>query len=180
MKTTLLSKGSCLALFILAAGGFALGTGWLERGVGAVADSETQFGMISLEAGQSVRMGGMNMATGDGSVRVTMRFDIYSLGGPDTAPGCNPGGAVAACTNNLRWIKTETCRVTLRSRAGATCEIAADRQGLMVGVSMLVENGASPARVMPSIEVRENNKTVFVHPGIARGFDPQPDPPVAH
>jgi hypothetical protein len=179
MKTTLLSKKSILALFVLAAGGFALGIGWLDRGAGAVADSETQFGMVSLEPGQSLRFGSMNASMGDGSVRVTMRFDIYSLGGPDTAPGCNPGGAVAACTNNLRWLKTETCRVTLRSRSGATCDIAADRHGLMVDVSMLVENVQPAARILPSIEVRENNKTVFVHPGVARGFDPQPDPPVA-
>jgi prepilin-type processing-associated H-X9-DG protein len=175
MKTTRLSNKPILALFILAAAGFALGMGWLERGAGAVADSETQFGMISLEPGQSLRVGGMNMAMGDGSVRVTIRFDIYSLGGPDTAPGCNPGAAVAACTNNLRWLKTETCSVTLRSRSGATCDIAADRPGLMVNVSMLVDN--AEARILPSIEVRENNRTVFVHPGVARGFNPQPDPP---
>jgi prepilin-type processing-associated H-X9-DG protein len=180
MKTTLLSNKSILGFFLLAAAGFALGMGWLERGASAVADSETQFGMVSLEAGQSLRVGGMNMAMGDGSVRVTMRFDIYSLGGPDTAPGCNPGGAVAACTNNLRWLKTETCVVNLRSRAGATCDITADRQGLMVNVSTLVENMGPGVKVLPSIEVRENNKTVFVHPGIARGFDPQPDPPVAN
>lgn len=180
MRTTLLSKRSIFALLLLAAGGLALGMGWLERGVGAALDNETQFGMVSLEPGQSLRFGGMNMTMGDGSVRVIMRFDIYSLGGPDTAPGCNPGGAIAACTNNLRWLKTETCRVTVRSRSGATCDIAADRHGLMVNVSMLVENAEPATRIHSSIEVRESNKTVFVHPGLARGFNPQPDPPIAH
>ncbi len=176
MKNALLSRNRILGTLVLAAAGFALGMGWLERGTDAVSDNELQFGMISLEPGQSVRFGGMNAVMADGSVRVIMRFDVYSLGGPDTAPGCDPGSAVAACTNNLRWLKTETCTVSLRSYAGATCDIAADRSGLVVNISMRVEN-AGAARILPSIEVRENNRTVFLHPGVARGFNPQPDPP---
>lgn len=173
MKATPLFKRSLVAPIVFAAVVFAMGSSSEAR---AAADSEIQFGMISLDAGQSVRFSGMNVALGDGSVRATMRFDIYSLGGPDTAPGCSPS-AVASCTNNLRWIKTETCRVNLRSRAGATCEILADRPGLIVNVSMLIEGYNPATRMISNIEVRENNRTVLVHPGVARGFDPQPEPP---
>lgn len=163
-----------LTVLIFATYGAALGAQNFQPN--ASANAESEFGMISLEAGQTLRFNGINIGMADGSVRVLMKFEVYSLGGPDTSPGCNPGSTVAACTNNLRWIKTETCRVNLRSRAAAACEITSDRPGLLVSVSMLVETAGG--KILPSLEVRENNRTLFVHPGAVRGFDPQPEPPV--
>ena len=55
-----------------------------------IQDSDAGVGFTSLSSGQTLRVSVAN-AAGQNTAPVTVNFDIYSLGGPDTAPGCSPG-----------------------------------------------------------------------------------------
>jgi hypothetical protein len=154
--------------------------GWLVPQAQAIRDGENVFGLTTLNAGQTLRLNAVNAGNGRGAVRVTMRFDIYSLGGPDTINGsvCT-GASVAACTNNLRPIRRESCTISLESAGAATCDITAREPNTFVNTALLIEQSEpdSQTTILPSLEVRENNRTVYVHPGVIRGFNPQPDSP---
>lgn len=136
------------------------------------------FGLTSLPAGQTLRFNAVNTSDTRVAARVTIRFDVYGLGGPDTSEGglCNPAATTAACTNNLRPVRSETCVVNLTSREAASCDISSFNSATSVNTTVLIE-GASASQVLSTLEVRENNRTLFIHPGLTRGFNPQPDPP---
>lgn len=74
-----------IAFFIMATAVFI----WQIQRVKAVQDSELNFGIISLSSGQTARF---NVAAARSNSnarrprRVTLAFDVYSLGGPDTSP----------------------------------------------------------------------------------------------
>lgn len=181
MRSTFLSYRLTIAVIIVSVAVVTIGMGRLEIGARAVQDDETTFGLTSLSAGQSLRLGLVNVgdASNRAAVRVTARFDIYSLGGPDTAPGCS-SGSVAACTNNLRLVRSETCVLSLDPRGAATCDIAAGQSGIVVGTAVVIEQTTPSSKVASTVEIRESGRTVFVHPGAARGFNPQPDPPASN
>jgi hypothetical protein len=173
-----------LSMFVIAIGTAAI---WRSQSVRAIQNSEeTSFGFISLAAGQTLRFNVVALGGPDTSParRVRMVFDIYGIGDPNECPG----GAVAACTNNLRLIRRESCVARLRAREGASCELTAAADGTFINPTLFVEEaGIQPCIaptignmrpcIAPTVEVREAGRTLFVHPGVAKGFNPQPDPP---
>jgi hypothetical protein len=160
---------------------------WRSQTVKAIpGPQEKAFGFITLAAGQTLRFNVIALGGPDTSParRVRMVFDIYGIGNPDTCPG----GTTAACSNNLRLIRRESCVERLRPREGASCELTAAGDAKFINPTMFVEeggmepciappNGDIQPCIVPTLEVREAGRTLFVHPGVAKGFNPQPDPP---
>jgi hypothetical protein len=141
-------------------------------------NSETTFGIVSLNAGQTLRFNVVN-PNNSSMQRVQFAFDIYSLGGPDTFSGSpDDATAVVVCTNNLRFVRRQTCEITLLPGEAISLNFPAPADGSQINAVMLggPDTIGDPILV-PTLEIRENNRTVFVHPGAARGFNPQPDPP---
>lgn len=168
---------SASVVFIIAAVVFI----WQTQPVKAVQNSERAFGIISLNAGQTLRFNVVNIGNpNDRRVRrVKLAFDVYALGGPDTiSEATSSEAAVAACTNNLRFVRRESCEVTLLPGEAASLDFTAPTGRTQIGAVML---GGPDTRedptLVPTLEIREGNRTLFVHPGAAKGFNPQPDPP---
>lgn len=150
--------------------------------VQAVRNGEMNFGMISFNAGQTVRF---NIVNPNNSVsrlprRVTLAFDIYSLGGPDTCSDpANDDKTVAACTNNLRFVRRESSEITLLPGEAASLDFTAASTRISVNAVMLGgPDTIGDPTLVPTLEIREAGRTLFIHPGVIRGFNPQPDPPL--
>jgi hypothetical protein len=151
---------------------------WQIQPVKAIRNSETNFGIVSLNAGQTLRFNVVNPNI-SATRRFQLAFDIYALGGPDTFSGSpDDANAVAACTNNLRFVRRQTCEITLLPGEAVSVNFPAPADGLQINAVMLGgPDTIGDPTLVPTLEIRENNRTVFVHPGAARGFNPQPDPP---
>ncbi len=154
-----------------------LGLAYQSASAQSPAGVEQRFGIASLTEGQKLRVNVVNVGDSRLATRIIVSFDIYGLGGPDTAEGgiCVPGAAVAACTNNLRPLRRETCTFVLGSGAAATCDLNSLEPNTFAStiLSFDLENPS----IVTTVELRENNRTVFMLPGLLRGFNPQPDPP---
>lgn len=151
---------------------------WRAEPVKAIRDREQNFGTVSLNAGQTIRFNVVNPHNSPRRERLRLAFDIYSLGGPDTL-ACSPDGAgeaVAACTNNLRFVRREFCEATLSPGEAVSLNFTSPAE-MQINAVLIQEPDNSVLQTAATLEIREAGRTVFVHPGTARGFNPQPDPP---
>lgn len=150
-------------------------------------DGRFEFGVISLATGQTARLN-VAAAVALGEVegrpprasKVTLAFDVYA---PATAtePTATDDAASAACVNKLEFLRRESCEVTLRPGEVASLEFTAP-QGTRISAVMFGEvdgkkKGIDDPNLRATLEVTEAGRTIFVHPGAAVGFNPQPDPP---
>lgn len=151
---------------------------WQIQKVNARRNGERSFGIVSLNAGQTARFNVVSLNNST-SRRMTLAFDIYSLGGPDTISGsADRENAVAACTNNLRFVRRESCEITLLPGEAVSLEFSAASADTRINAVMLGgPDTVGDPTLLPTLEIRENNRTVFIHPGTIGGFNPQPDPP---
>jgi hypothetical protein len=151
------------------------------RRVEAARSGEMNFGIVSLNAGQTLRFNVVN-PNNSATRRFRFAFDVYSLGGPDTFSRLpDDGGAVAVCTNNLRVAHRQTCEITLLPGEAFSTDFPAATAETRVNAVMLGgPDTIGDPNLLPTLEIRENNRTVFIHPGAARSFNPQPDPPDAN
>ena len=187
-----------LALIALAAGLVVIITTWQARQVQALQDSEdfpSDFGFIDLGAGQTARLNVVNIRRSpppDGDSpppdpenlrhpqRVRLSFDIYVQPPPD--------GDAPSCVTRYRFLRRESCDVTLSPGEAASFDFTA-AEGTKVAASIHSLGGPDTREggnqltpephLAPMLEVREAARTIFVVPGVAKGFNPQPDPPGA-
>ena len=180
---------NALALVALAAGLAVIIGAWQTRQVQAIQDSEdfpSDFGFIDLGAGQTARLNVVNMRRSPppepenpGRIqRVTLSFDIYVSPPPDPE--------VPSCVTSYRFLRRESCDVVLRPGEAASFDFTAV-VGTKVAASTHSLGGPDTRegdeRLTPephlatTLEVHEGARTIFVVPGVAKGFNPQPDPP---
>ena len=179
---------SALMLGALVVGLVTVAAVWNALPVSAIKEVEgrPQFGVISLAVGQTARLnvvaGGIVPLEVEGSparaTKVTLAFDLYA---PATATEPTGAGAVPACVNKLVFLRRESCEVTLRPGEVASLEFTAP-QGTRISAVMFGEvegkkKGGDDQSLRATLEVMEAGRTIFVHPGSAVGFNPQPDPP---
>jgi hypothetical protein len=180
---------SALALITLAAGLPFVISAWQTRQVQAIQDSEdfpSEFGFIDLGAGQTARLNVVNIRRNpppepdnpSNLQRVRLSFDIYVQPPPDSdAP---------SCATRYRFLRRESCDVVLMPGDAASFDFTAvDNTKVAASISSLggpdTREGSSQLtpepHLAPMLEVREAARTVFVVPGVVKGFNPQPDPP---
>ena len=156
------------ALIISIAAGFAV---W-NSGEAQAADrgdrAYIDWGITSLARGRTARLNVVGIGNPDTSEarRVTLIFDIYGQAPPDPdTPGCD--GAAAACTNNLRFLRRETCQVTLMRREAASCDFTANGDDLSIHAAML-----GGPDTTPTLEIREAGVPIFMVPAAIKRVDP--------
>ena len=187
----LIALALVIALFVAA---------WQSQQVQAIQDSEdfpSDFGFIDLGAGQTARLNVVNTRRSpppdpdqpppdpenpSGIRRVRLSFDIYVQPPPEPdAP---------ACITRYRFLRRQSCDVTLMPGEAASLDfIAAEDVKVAASISSLggpdtragdpipTERLTPEPHLAPMLEVREGARTLFVVPGVIKGFNPQPDPP---
>jgi len=133
-----------------------------------------QFGVISLGVGQTARLNVVktraidpeDATSGDGSVRkVTLAFDVY---GPAAATDDGGGGRAASCVVKQRFLRRESCEVTLRPGEAASLDFTAPEGTRIRAVTYGTPDtrGGNSRKNDPSIrttlEVQEGGRTSFV------------------
>jgi len=158
---------------------------WNAPPVGAIKEVEgrPQFGLLSLAAGQTARLNVVDTraidpgaaAAGDGSVRkVTLAFDVY---GPVAATDDGGSGRTASSVSRQRFLRRESCVVTLRAGEAASFDFTAP-EGMSVrataafgtpdtrGEDGRVDDpnlrGVDDPNLRTTLEVREGGRSVFV------------------
>ncbi len=184
---------NALALVALAAGLAVIIAAWQTRQVQAIQDSEdfpSDFGFIDLGAGQTARLNVVNLlrslppdpgTPGDPSRarRARLAFDIYGIHDPEDLPD-------PSCVTRYRFLRRESCDVMLMPGEAASFDFTA-AEGTKVAASIHSLGGSDTREgderltpephLAPTLEVHEGARTIFVVPGVAKGFNPQPDPP---
>ena len=187
----LIALALVIALFVAA---------WQSQQVQAIQDSEdfpSDFGFVDLGAGQTARLNVVNIRRSpppdpdqpppdpenpSGIRRVRLSFDIYVQPPPEPdAP---------ACITRYRFLRRQSCDVTLMPGEAASLDfIAAEDVKVAASISSLggpdtragdpipTERLTPEPHLAPMLEVREGARTLFVVPGVIKGFNPQPDPP---
>lgn len=141
---------------------------------GQAETTHTQFslyGMHFINGGQTVGIIIHNPRVFDGEIqpciRVRVVFDIYEQNPPDSG--------------RLRFARRSSREVELDPGEAATFNFAAGRNGDWVSPMVFAtpeEGETGPARLLPTVTVRQFGITIFNLPIVEKGFDPQPDPPV--
>lgn len=189
----LLIVGTVAALALIVAG-------WQTRRVHAIQDSEDKpnpFGVIELAALQSARLNVVNIQPPpDGDTpppqpdspiarRVRLAFDVY-VQDPDYPPAC--GGIVPVpptCLVRYRFLRRELSEVELMPGQAASLNFTAF-EGAKIQAFIQALGGPDTIgnpditpepHLVPSLEVREGTRTLFVVPALVKLFNPQPDPP---
>ena len=195
---TLTALAVVIALFVAA---------WQSQQVQAIQDSEdfpSDFGFIDLGAGQTARLNVVNLRSQPPPEpdspppdpdqpppdpenpsriqRVRLSFDIY------VSPPPEPDAP--ACVTRYRFLRRESCDVVLRPGEAASFDfVAAEDVKVAASISSLggpdtragdpipTERLTPEPHLAPMLEVREGTRTLFVVPGVIKGFNPQPDPP---
>ena len=185
--------GTALAIAVVVAG-------WQTRRVQAIQDSEDKpnpFGFIELAALQSARLTVVNVQPPpepdspppdpDTPIarRVRLAFDVY-VQDPDYTPSC--GGIVPVpptCLVRHRFLRRELREVELMPGQAASLNFTAV-EGAQVQAFIEALGGPDTVgnpditpepHLVPSLEVREGTRTLFVVPSLVKFFNPQPDPP---
>lgn len=192
---------SALALIALVVALALANVMWQTREVRAIQNSEdfpSDFGFIDLGAGQTARLNVVNLRRqpppdpdspppdpeigSRHALRVRLAFDIYVQQPPEPdAP---------SCITRYRFLRRESCDVVLRPgeaaafdfTAVADAKVAASIHSLggpdtRAGDPIPTERLTPEPHLAPMLEVREGARTLFVVPGVIKGFNPQPDPP---
>lgn len=185
-----------LALFVVAVGlAFAIAA-WQTRDVQAIQDSEDFPSPIifDIATGQTARLSVVNTrfspppdpdqpppdpdTPGVRVRRVRLSFDIYTQ--PPPEPDAN------SCVTRSRFLRRESCDIVLMPGEAASLDftavedakIVASIQGLGGPDTREREAQLTPEpHLTPTLQVKEGTRTIFVVPGTAKGFNPQPDPP---
>lgn len=182
---------TALAIVALAASLAFIITAWQTPGVQAIQDSEdfpSDFGFIELGAGQTARLNAVNLLrslpdpdTPGGprrARRIRLAFDIYV--------GQEPQPEAPSCVARYRFLRRESCDVMLMPGEAASFDftavestkVAASVRALGGPDTRELEARTTPEpHLVPTLEVHEGERTIFVVPGVAKGFNPQPDPP---
>jgi hypothetical protein len=179
---------NAMVLIALAAGLSILIATWHTRRVQAIQDSEdrpSDFGFIDLGAGQTARLnvviGNPDVRPGDPRLarRVRLAFDIYGVHDPENLPD-------PSCVTRYQFVRRESCDVVLIPGEAASLDFTA-AEGMKVSASVHSLGGPDTREgedqltpephLAPTLEVRESTRTIFVVPAVAKGFNPQPDPP---
>jgi len=123
--------------------------------------------------------------------RVRLGFDVY-IQDPDFTPNC--GGIVPVpptCLVRDRFLRRELREVQLMPGQAASLNFTA-AEGAKVQAFIQALGGPDTIgnpnelggpdttpepHLIPSLEVREGSRTLFVVPALAKLFNPQPDPP---
>jgi hypothetical protein len=190
---------SALALTALAVVIALFVAAWQSQQVQAIQDSEdfpSDFGFIDLGAGQTARLNLVNLRRqpppdGDSpppdpdqpppdpeTLRVRLAFDIYLSPPPEPdAP---------SCVTRYRFLRRESCDVVLMPGEAASFDFTA-AEDMKVAASIRSLGGPDTREgdsqltpephFAPMLEVREGARTLFVVPGVVKGFNPQPEPP---
>ncbi len=136
----------------------------------------TLYGLHTMAAGQTARLSVVNrQAIFDGEVipcvRVRVVFDVYEPS--------------AAAPNRLRFVRRVEREVELDPGEAVSFDFTATRPGgERVSTSVFIredeDNPPEAVRVdaVSTLEIREGGRTILTLPGVRKGFDPQPDPPV--
>ena len=186
-----------LALIVIAAG-FAVVIASLQtRRVQAIQDSEdfpSDFGFFDVAAGQTARLSVVNSRVSrppdpdqpppnpEGDLkqvrRVRLSFDIFVSLLPDLETN--------SCATRYRFARREFCDVVLMPGEAASFDFIA-AEDVKVAASIRSLRGSDTREgtaqltpephLAPTLQVREGARTLFVLPGVAKGFNPQPDPP---
>jgi hypothetical protein len=182
---------TAMALVALAASLGVIIAAWHTPGVQAIQDSEdfpSDFGFINLGAGQTARLNVVNLLRSlpepdnpggpRRARRVRLAFDIYLH---QELPPETP-----TCVSRYRFLRRESCDVMLMPGEAASFDFTAvERTKVAASISALggPDTREGEARttpephLVPTLEVHEGERTIFVVPGVAKGFNPQPDPP---
>ena len=176
---------SALTLGALVVGLVAAAAVWNALTVSAIKEVEgrPQFGLVSLAARQTARLNVVDTraidpedaTAGDGSVRkVTLAFDVY---GPVAATDDGGGGRAAFSVSKQRFLRRESCVVTLRAGEAASFDftppegtsvraVAAfgtpDTRGEDRHVDDPNLRGVDDPNLRTTLEVREGGRTSFV------------------
>ena len=170
-----------LALVALAAGLAVVIAAWQTRRVQAIEDPEnfpSEFGVIDLAAGQTARLSVVSLHITPPQQPLTLRlrlaFDIFI-----------PADE-SSCVNRYIRLRREFCDVELRSGetvsydydAPTDARVAASVHSLRGPDTREGDAQLTPEpHLAPTLQVREGTRTIFVVPGVAKGFNAQPDPP---
>ena len=173
---------------------------WQTRRVQAIQDSEDRpnpFAFLELTAGQTARVNVVNIQPPphpdsprpDPDVpvarRVLLAFDVY-VEDPDFTPNC--GGIVPVsptCLVRYRFLRRESSEVQLMPGQAASLNFTAVEGAKLQafiqalgGPDTIGNPDETPEpHLVPSLEVREGTRTLFVVPALVKLFNPQPDPP---
>lgn len=189
-----------LMLVVFAAGLAIVIAAWQTRRVEAIQDSEdfpSDFGFFDIVAGQTARLSVVNTRRSPppdpdqpppdpedpGDVRharrVRLAFDIYASQPP-------PEPDASSCTTRYRFVRREFCDVVLMPGEAASFDFTA-AEDVKVAASIRSLGGPDTREgsvkltpephLTPTLQVREGTRTIFVLPAVAKGFNPQPDPP---
>jgi hypothetical protein len=178
-----------VALVITLGGAAAV---WPASRVTAIGNPDlrpVEFGLLGLAAGQTARLTVVNPALQappdpDSRARtVRLTFDIYAVGDVEHQPGPTTPGDSTARLTTLRVIARHSRVVSLRPGQAASLAFTATAADTYFSAVALGGPDTSPAignpDIAPTLEVMENNQTVYTHPALVKGFNPQPDPPGA-
>jgi len=172
-----------LLVVLLAAIFVAVISLWQTRRAQAIQDSEdfpSDFGFMELAAGQSARLnaviGNPDETPGPDPVarRVRLTFDVYAE---------DPPGLIA--TTRYRFAHREEREVLLRPGQAVSFDFLASAATKIDASVLFIGNPNERDRsvhtpephLAATLEVRENARTIFLVPAVAKGFNPQPDPP---
>ena len=185
-----------LLLVALIAGLSFVFVNWQTTQVEAIQDSEdhpSDHGFIELVAGQSARLNVVNRQPPPGGTRlpqpdtpiarrVRLLFDVYVEDEENTL--C--GGIVPepTCLKRYHFVRRELREVELSPGQAASLNFSAV-EGAKVqafiqslgGPDTIGPDVTPEPHLIPSLEVREGTRTLFVAPAVIKGFNPQPDPP---
>ncbi len=169
---------------------------WNARRADAIGNPDTRvasFGLVSLAPGRTARLTAANTeAVGDAenrpsdrrrARRVTLAFDIYGVDPSDpNSPNPTSPSDTASCTNNLRLIRRESCTASLMPGEAASFDTGVLPEGTQIHAILLggpdTRVAGPEPHIAPTLEFREAARTVFTHPALRKGFNPQPDPPI--
>lgn len=142
--------------------------------------SVTQYGLQSLSPGQTARLSALNTLVEPpdpsqppdqrSARRVMLVFDIYE------GPVPNDGAPAA-----LHFSRRVSREAMLLPGQGMILEFTASGNEFVNAAAHSVTPQPGPdgsAGVISSLEVRAGGSTIFVHPALVRGFNPQPEPPM--
>jgi len=168
-------------------------------------DRPNPFGFMELAVGQTARLNVVNIqpppepdspppdpdSPPPDPDRVRLGFDVY-IQDPDFTPNC--GGIVPVpptCLVRDRFLRRELREVQLMPGQAASLNFTAvegakvqafvqslggpDTRGNPEGLGG--PDTTPEPHLIPSLEVREGARTLFVVPAVAKFFNPQPDPP---
>jgi hypothetical protein len=185
-----LTKSLALVALAITVGGAA--AAWPASRVTAIGNPDlvpVEFGLLGLTAGQTARLTVVNpvlQAPPDPDSRarsVRLTFDIYAIGDVEhQLDPTTPDDSTARLTT-LRFIARHSRVVSLGPGEAASLAFTATAADTYLSAVALGGPDTSPAigspDLVPTMEVMEGSRTVYTHPALVKGFNPQPDPPGA-